>query len=115
MSFSGDQVGVAAGTLSVGLELACKRGFLGSWKPTDNQIGFCFGFCDAISQNLRLDDIEALAFITVVFEELFKRKGSHYVGRVVGNQFAYQAAIIEGGQALKDWQNSGTPPLVPFR
>lgn len=114
MTLNGDQVGVAAGTLSLGLQLTCERSFFGSWKPTNNQIGFCFGFCDAISQNLRLDDIEALAFITLVFELLFKRKGAQYVGKVVRNQLAYQEAIIEGGQALKDWQNSRTPP-IPFR
>jgi hypothetical protein len=108
------QINVAAQALSMGLFLVCKKGLFGGLKPNDKQIGFCFGFCDAITQNLGYDQTESLAFIAIVFEKIFGRKGSKYVGEVIANQMAFKDTVVDGGNAFHKWGKDGTPPIPQY-
>jgi hypothetical protein len=106
-------VELATNVLSVGLILVCKKGFFGGLKPSNQQVGFCFGFCDAITQNRGYDQNRALAFITMVFESIFGRKGASYIGGVIKNQSAFATSMQEGGDAFFEWSKSGKPPIPP--
>lgn len=100
--------------LTFGLELTCRKSrIFGTWRPTDKQIGFCFGFCYGLAQNLKLDEAESLAYIDLVFREIFGRPGTRYVKVIAQQHSHYKMATGEGLKALFDWEETGAPPLVP--
>ena len=102
-------------TLSIGVALNVKKSWFGFGRPSpgDRQIGWIFGFVDAVTQQMGKNDIEALAIITTVFESLFPSDGSRYVGQVTNNQASYFKYLQEGGSAYLDWCKNKVKPIVP--
>jgi hypothetical protein len=107
-------VDICSGVISVGMVVVGKKTLLGKLKPIREQIGWCFGFCDAATQVLGLEQAEAAAFISIVFTNVYGSSGPKHVGQVLENQFAFEPEMSEGGQAYVEWGRSGKTPLPPF-
>lgn len=94
--------------------ISVKRTFFGRPKPTDEQVGWAAGFCDAASQPHSLSDGEAFAFLCVAFEQAFEGSGKKCATSFLNNQDRYWPHMQAGGQAYLDWMNGDKPPIMPF-
>jgi hypothetical protein len=108
-------VDVCIGTLSLGLNLAAEKGWLGKFKPTERQIGYCYGFAEEMADyQLNANAIERATFIQIVFTELFgKREASRFITHLVNNQSEYADALNLGNRRYVEWTEQGRPPLPP--
>lgn len=106
---------LAQDALALGLELTARKDTSGKYDPTIRQACFCWGFCDALTQQAGAGDAEAIAFIAMVFNELFGEKCAPLIGDITRHEDEYSAWIIEGGNALINWQRSDKPPIPPGR
>lgn len=104
---------VATTALGLGLEMTAKKDAAGKYDPTIRQACFCWGFCDAMSQQAKAEHAESIAFTAMVFNELFGEKCAPLIGEIVRHEDSYIEWIIEGGNALLAWQRSEKPPIPP--
>jgi hypothetical protein len=107
-------IDACVGLLEVGLALSCPRSANGSFHPTEEQIGWAFGLCEASVQDLSLSDAETLAFTSIVFEQVFSPSGAKFVRDIVDDQASFLASIQEGGDAFLEWASTKKPPLPPL-
>lgn len=113
--FDDSKIIQVCGTLAFSLEQNCRKGiFSGRWKPTNSQLAFCFGFIDAITQDLGMEQEEALANMLIIFNQLFGPKAETYVGKVIRNQMNLRSPMMEGGQASIAWASDGILPKLPL-
>lgn len=106
-------IDLATSALALGLGLTAKKDAAGKFDPTIRQACFCWGFCDALSQQAKAEYAESIAFTAMVFSELFGEKCAPLIGDVVRHQESYIEWIVEGGNALLEWQRSEKPPIPP--
>jgi hypothetical protein len=108
-------VDVCIRTLSMGLNLAAEKGWLGKFKPTQRQIGFCYGFAEEMADyQLNANAIERATFVQIVFNELFgKREASKFISHLINNQSEYEDALALGNCRYVEWTEQGRPPLPP--
>ncbi|WP_156167412.1 hypothetical protein [Aurantiacibacter marinus] len=95
-------------------ELFVKKGIFGTPKPTDQQIGWTAGFCDAATQSLGLDDAGVFAIMAVSFEAAFGKAGQKTLTRWLRDQSSFESGMIQGGNAYLDWMSGGQNPIMPL-
>lgn len=108
-------VDIATDVLGYSARMVVARGFIGAPKPTDLQIGYCYGFAEEmVDVQLEVGDVERATFVQLVFKNLFGRAGDRFVSDLVGNQARYQDGLERGNREYREW-NDGTrrAPLVP--
>ena len=108
-------VDIATDVLAFSVRVVVERGFLGTPKPTDLQIGYCYGFAEEMADvQLGVDDVERAAFVQLVFENLFGRVGGRLISNLVKNQDRYRDGLEKGNHAYREW-NEGRlrAPLIP--
>lgn len=108
-------VDIATDVLSFSVRVVVARGILGTPKPTNLQVGYCYGFAEEMADiQLGVDDVERAVFVQLVFGNLFGRIGSRLISNLVEDQERYRDGLQRGMHAYREW-NEGRlrTPLVP--
>lgn len=110
-----DHIDAASTVLKIATMLSVKRGLFKRLHPTEGQLGWSYGFCDAFAQRVGLQsDKDFILFISMAFERVFGSKGITHFRNIALDQSHYRADIILGGTAHNKWLLDGTPPLMPM-
>ena len=109
-------VDIATNVLSMSARMVVERGFLGKPKPTEIQVGYCYGFAEEMADvQLGVNDFERAAFVQLVFKNLFGRAGDRLVSDLVRNESRYAEGLERGNREYREWnEGKRRAPLIPM-
>lgn len=107
-------VDLASKVIGWGLQLVLEKNFFGKPKPTNNQVGYCYGFAETMADhNLNTNNMERAAFVQLVFGNLFGKSGDKFVRNLVDNQALFESSLARGADAFQGWVDRSENPLPP--
>ena len=107
---------VCVGTLRMGLSITAQKRWFGKARPTQRQIGYCYGFAEEmVDRKLGVSASDRAGFVQLVFGQLFgKHDGDRYVRQLLANEAAYTEALELGNKRYIQWDEDGRAPLPPM-
>lgn len=104
---------IVTGILEVSASLAVKKTIFGGPKPTYPQMAWIYGFCDAFGQRSQMGQIETIAMMGHVCQNLFGPKQAEKIAKIIEDPEVYLSHIMSGGRAAYAFLDNEEPPLMP--